>query len=115
MTLREELLKASPVRLVQLEVPEWNRSVWLRTWSVAERMKLITLARKAEEDEQTGNRLVCMAVAVSVCDEDGKRVFLDGDLEALSTKDSIVLDRIVTEAYYHNKIAQRPGEEQKNE
>ena len=102
ISLRELILAADDIRTEEVQVPEWSCSVLVRGFSGAERdifeSKII---------EQHGKKQVlklddvrARVVIMSVVDEDGKRVFKNSDLKAVSRKSAVALGRVF-------KVAQR--------
>lgn len=97
---RDEILQAPDLPVEEVEVPEWGGVVRVRALSGAERDAL-----EASIVEQQGSNvrinlhnMRARLVAMSVVDENGKRIFSDEDIEALGRKNAQALDRIATVA-----------------
>lgn len=104
MSIKADILAANDLRLEQLEVPEWKVNLWIRAWDGHARSRHEDRARSLSKGGST-KFLREHIVAISVCDEEGRLVFdEDKDLEALSKKSAVVLDRIVAQALRVNAI-----------
>ncbi len=117
---RSEIVKAkSPV--VKLEIPEWDGAVYLRKWTTNERAEFIRPMQEAmgvEEGKPTLtipptmmfaniNRLV----AVTLCDESGKRLFDDSeeDLALIGGMEADALTKIFMKSLEINGLAGDAG------
>lgn len=76
-----------------VEVPEWGGRVFVRVLSASERDEL----EKLWELTKRANFRARLAVAC-VCDEEGKDLFLIGDIEALGEQPAPALQRIAAVA-----------------
>ena len=83
---------ASVSALRQIEVPEWELTVWYRPPNVAERMRL---ERALKED---GDHAAAVeAVVLLARDDAGQRIFRDADKPELMRKaDPAVITRLAT-------------------
>jgi hypothetical protein len=97
---RNDVLKADDLSRELVAVPEWGGEVWVRSMNGAERDKF-----EASIVQQRGNnRELNMAniraklAAMSICDENGKRLFGDEDIQALGQKSAAALQRVFTAA-----------------
>ena len=93
---RDAILQADDLPTEDVEVPEWGGTVRVRGLTGAERD-----AFEASIVEQRGKKthfnmvnLRARLVALSVVDEDGKRVFSDSDVKALGHKSAVALQRV---------------------
>lgn len=97
MTLTgEAILKADDLRRELVKVPEWGGSVWVRGLSGAEWDRY-----EAEGLDFSGKKAVprldhvrARLCALALCDESGRRLLSDGDVQALSAKSAAPLDRV---------------------
>jgi hypothetical protein len=103
MLTREQILGASDVKREEVKVPEWGGSVLVSVMSGA--------ARDAWESTLIGpdGKAVltdarAKLVAACVVDEGGAPLFSAADVEALSARSSIALERIVRVARRLNKL-----------
>jgi hypothetical protein len=97
---RAEVISSDDLRRELVAVPEWGGSIMLHTLSVAERLALAELA-KSETGGQFGLRLVI----ASAIDEDGNRLFGEGDMAALANKSHAAVERLVRAAVRVNAMA----------
>src|ERR1035437_8579800 len=80
MTLtRDAILGPHKRAMEEIQIPEWEGSVWVREMSGAERDAWEAVAFG---DDKKGNLRATLAVAC-LCDADGKRLFLDEDAGSL--------------------------------
>jgi hypothetical protein len=96
MSLRDSILAADDSPRVKVPCSEWGTDVFVRTLSASERDRFEsdTLVKRGKVREANLLNLRARLVALTVCDENGVRVFSDSDVEALSAKSSKVLDRL---------------------
>ena len=87
---KDSILKADDQRLEPVQVPEWGGTVYVTSMTLAELRDL----QKHAGDPNDSRSLAEMVVRV-VRDDDGERVFSDGDAEAVSGKSFRALSRIV--------------------
>lgn len=76
----EEILAASDLATVDVEVPEWGGTVRLRQLSAGE---TITFSEAASGNKKLGT---VKLIAMSAVDESGNRLFTDKQVEALKSK-----------------------------
>ena len=79
-------------RIVSVDVPEWGGSVNIRPMDVRE---LDEYSNDAMRSKATGLRdFRTRLVAYCLCDENGKRLFTEKDIDALAGKSGTVMDRL---------------------
>ena len=110
MGLREDILSVRDGKTEELDVPEWNRKVWIRTLSGSERDAVENLIYQGNKKGGLKNVRAEFAVRC-LCDQDGKRIFTDGDAAQLGTKNGGALDRIFEAARRLNKLDQKDVED----
>lgn len=82
-------LVAEPV-----DVPEWGGTVLVRPFTATERDRFELVLARARDNP--GNAQVRAQMAGRcIVDEDGKRLFTDGELGELGSKSAAALDRII--------------------
>lgn len=74
-----EILAASDITPIEVEVPEWGGTVRLRPLSAAEALAFTNSMTKTTNDS-------VRLLALSAVDEAGKTIFTDKDIERLSQK-----------------------------
>src|SRR5688572_15240742 len=96
MSLRDTILSANDISVSPVEVPEWGCTVYVRTWSEADAMKVKRAGKTGGDDADV--------VLVSACDQDAKPLFTEEDLPALRQKSAVVIGRIAMAAVKHQGI-----------
>lgn len=93
---------------MEVPVPEWGGSVYVRTLSGAERGPFLKLVLKDDAD-------AAEVVALVAVDANGNRLFSDDDVAVLREKSFKALDRIISAAMKHNATTNESVEEGKDE
>jgi len=96
MLTKEQILTASDTHVETIHIPEWNGDVCIRVVSGAERDKfesgcLDPLTGKMTRMSNTRARFAAMVL----CNEAGASIFSAADIDALSGKSALALDRIL--------------------
>ncbi len=99
---KEQICSANDISRVEVEVPEWGGTVFVKTMTGAERdayeSSLIS-GRKLNLQDVTAKLCVCCIV-----DEQGNRLFNEGDIAALSNKSARALSRVYAKAQELNGL-----------
>lgn len=95
---RELILQSPDARTIRrkADVPEWGGHVWVHMMSASERDEFeheLFEAKKAGKDITKDSR--AKMVVKSVRDDDGKLLFTDADIDALSRMHFAALDRVL--------------------
>jgi hypothetical protein len=93
--IRLAILNADDRKLIPVEVPEWNRTIYIKPMSGAERDSFEGETLKLKDRMANFRARTVVRVA---CNQDGTRLFQDSDAEALSAKSGVALDRVWTVA-----------------
>ena len=101
---RDAILSVVDYKIKQVEVPEWNGSVCIRVLNGHEREKLETLMAKFEKDKERNEYYGGILLSLSICDEDGNRLFTEKDVDALAKKSGNALSRIIKEVMEINNL-----------
>ena len=115
MLNRTEILEASDIKVQEVAVPEWgeNAAVYVKGMNGAERDKfegsLITMRGK-DKDLNMSNIRAKLA-SMTICDEKGKRLFNENDVQALSQKSAAALQRVFAVAQRLSGISDEDVEE----
>ncbi len=88
-----QLAAAKDFEIEAVEVPEWGGWVNIRSLSARER-DLFEESIGAEEGKQNLVNLRARLVVLCLCDEDGGRIFQDGQAEELGAKNAQVISRL---------------------
>jgi len=96
------ILAAVDVKFEDVQVPEWGGMVCVRGLSGAERddFEGSIVETKGKKTKLNTHNIRAKLVSLSVCDEDGERLFGAGDVRALGNKSAAALERVF-------KVAQR--------
>ncbi len=110
---RETILKVMDLQTETVEVPEWGGTVHVRTLTGTERDTFETSLFEGQGTDQRQRlaNLRAGLVALCVVDEDGNRIFSDGDAEALGFKSAAALDRVFAVAQRLNGLGPAGVEE----
>lgn len=99
-----DILSVNDTQVKELEIPEWGGTVYIKTMTGAERDRFeMDCAQLA-----SGNypKLFRARFACTIlCDENGKRLFKDGDAEKLANKAGSALDKILEEGMAFNAVS----------
>jgi hypothetical protein len=97
---RDEILSADDIKRELVAVPEWGGDVYVKAMSGTERdlfeSSIVELRGKKQQVNMKDVR--AKLAACSICDEKGKRVFTDADVNALAKKSAAALQRVFTVA-----------------
>lgn len=110
---RDDILSVQDISLEEVEIPEWGGSVFVKGLTGAERDKFegsLIVERGKNRTVNMANfraKLACM----TVCDADGKRLFTEKDMTALTEKSASALQRIFIVAQRLSKIKEEDVEE----
>ncbi len=92
----------SSIRLV--EVPEWNGSVYIRVLNGIEREKLETLIARFDKDKEKKEYYGGILATLSICDENGNRLFTEEEVDSLAKKSGVALGRIIKQIMELNNL-----------
>ena len=106
---KEAILGAKDTHQEVVHVPEWGGSVCIRAMTGAERDDF----RAAIEGAETSlvGKFEAPLLALTLVDEEGKRLFSIDDVEALRAKSATVLDRLAQIALRVNGMSAEAQEE----
>lgn len=95
---KAKILAAKDVKLSEaVPVPEWGGDVFIKTLSGTE--------RDFFEESYSQNKMKAFRarfLVLTLCDENGERLFGDNEVDSLSGKSSTVLNRLFEKAWDHN-------------
>ena len=118
MLNRDSIINRKDFGLKEVDVPEWDGSVFLRKWSGKDRSLFLSKSvdlsddnPKVNWDTMFGNQV--LAVAMSLCDENGEKLFstTQEDLDILATKNGNVIQTLYEEALILNGLAKKSLED----
>lgn len=106
---KEQILAANDMGLLEINVPEWGGSVFVRVMSVGE--------RDAYENEWMTNKSTGVSNFRSkflqrvLCNEKGDLLFTKDEVDALAKKSARVVGSLWEAAMKHNKLTDEDVEE----
>lgn len=99
MLTREQILKAQALKTKTINIPEWGGEISLRQMTSLDRFAFLDELEKIKETKEGRDKdLIASALFVvwTAVDEDGKRIFQDSDVEALTVSNPQVIQRLVS-------------------
>lgn len=98
---KDAILSVNDLPMERINVPEWGGEVMIRTMTGTDRDAFEThLIGQSGRMENVRARLV----ALTLCDQDGQRLFNDSEVSALGKKSAKALDRVFAVAQRINGI-----------
>lgn len=97
------ILSKAKVRVERVEVPEWGDAVHLRELTAGER-DLYEGASIEAKGMAKWRDVRAKLLSLSLCDEQGVRLFGDGDIQQLSTLPAGIADRLWEKALKLNRM-----------
>ncbi len=93
---RDDILQANDIEKELVEVPEWGGSVFVRGMTGAERDKFeSSIIEQRGKDQRVNMANVRAKLAfMTICDENGNRLFDEKDVQSLSQKSAAALQRV---------------------
>lgn len=93
---RDEILAALDLPRELVAVPEWGGDVYVRGLTGKERDQFEAGMIEQRGKSQTVNlqNIRAKLASMSICDEEGKRLFTDADLAAIAGKSAVALNRV---------------------
>jgi len=98
----EQILAADDAGLLEVAVPEWSGSVYIRVMSVGERDSYERMWIGKRETGVDNFRTEYLARVL--CDENGKLLFTKAQTESLASKSGAVMGRLFDAAMKHNHM-----------
>ena len=112
MTLsKDQILAADDLHREELDIPEWKGSVFVRVMTGKERDQFESEVLAADNDKSKLVNIRSKLCALTVCDEQGQRLFTDQELESLGGKSAAALERIFILSQKLNLISDKDVEE----
>ena len=100
----KEILAVSDIQIELVNVPEWDGDVYVKSMTGAERDQyeadMVTSKKAGEERIIDMSDLRAKLCSMTICDENGNRLFTEKDVRKLTEKSAAALQRIF-------KVAQR--------
>ena len=110
---REQILQANDIITETISVPEWGGEVLVRGLSGSQRdaFENATLEQKGRSQRVNLANVRARLCALSIVDENGKRMFSDEDVRALGRKSAAALDRVFSAAQRLSGLSDEDVEE----
>ena len=110
---RENILKIQDIQIELVHVPEWGGDVYVKGMTGAERDKFESSLMVLRGKSQTLNMANIRAklASLTICDENGKRLFSEQDVQVLSQKSASALQRVFVVAQKLSRIGDEDIEE----
>lgn len=109
MLSKEQILAADDLKHEVVHVPEWGGDVHIRVMTGTERDRFEASVGVGGQMNLANIRARLLSLVV--CDESGKRLFADADVEALGAKSGAALDRLFAAAQRLNGLSKQDIEE----
>lgn len=108
---KEQILAADDLGLVEISVPEWGDTVFIRIMTCGERDAYENdwIASKAKGGGVDDFRTKFLARCL--CDSKGNRLFSDSEIPALAQKSARVMARLWQKAMEHNALSDKDVDE----
>jgi len=96
MLTRDQILKAKDIPMEKVSVPEWGGEVMVKGLSGKERdwFELSVFEQKGRNQKVNMANLRAKLASLSICDEEGNRLFSEDDVEELAKKSAVALQRV---------------------
>ena len=107
---RNQILEANDLPKKEVKVPEWNGSVFIRTLTGEERDRFEADYAEMKEKKAIGN-FRAKFLALAICDEEGKPLFTQEDVNSLGKKSARALQRLFNIATTMSGIGEKDLEE----
>ena len=113
---REQILAQKNFGIKEIEVPELGGNVYIRKWSGKDRAKFLQASISVDggsvdvKYEKIFDNM-SLAVALSLCDETGARMFNDDEVELINELNSDAIQSIYQSALELNSLIQKSLQE----
>ena len=93
---KADILGAVDLQKESVDVPEWQGEVYVRGLTGAERDQFENsiISMRGKDQKINLANIRAKLASLSICDEDGNRLFTDADVLALSQKSAAALQRV---------------------
>lgn len=97
---KSRIVAATDTKLNTVNVPEWGGEVCLKTLTGSE--------RDSFEESYSGEKMKnfrCRFLVLTLCDENGERLFADDEADVVGKKSSLVINRLFEKAWQLNAFS----------
>lgn len=97
---KKTILEVDDVVKELVHVPEWGGEVYVRGMTGAERdsFESSIIQMRGRDANVNFRNIRAKLASLTICDENGKRLFTDDDVNALAKKSAVALQRVFTVA-----------------
>ena len=109
---KEDILKVQDLQFEEVDVPEWGGKVKVRMMTGTERDSFEQSIMKTEGKEIVRDMANMRAKLLvrTICNEDGKRIFTDKDIDVIGGKSAAALVKVFEVAQRLNKLSASDAE-----
>ena len=111
MLNRDLILSSDDLPKELVQVPEWSGEVWVKTLSGTERDAFEQSMVSKKKDKPNMENVRARFAVLTICDEQGVRLFAHSDAAALGKKSAAALDRVFAVAQRLNGFSQEDAED----
>jgi len=108
---KADILGADDLPKQEVAVPEWGGQVWVRTMTGTERDAFEAALLNGDNKATNLANIRARMATLTVCDDDGGRLFNDDEMAALGAKSAAALDRIFAVAQELNHFGDKDAED----
>lgn len=105
------LAKKNSLPRQEVQIPEWEGSVWVRSLTVGERDQIDSEFNAARNKGKTPDNLRARMIIKGCCDEQGQALFTEADLAEINKLPATVLEKIFDSILRINRIGAGAVEE----
>jgi hypothetical protein len=95
---KQTILQVKDQRIERVEIPEWGGAVFVRSITAAERGQIEADAARYKDskgkDESFARTFTLKFAVMGLCDENGVRLFDNGDVSELAKKNAAAIARV---------------------
>ena len=111
---RTSILAKRTITVEAVDVPEWERTVHVKSLSAIERVRFYDAIERIEESPERSTRIGMLLIVFSVCGEDLLPIFQEDDVDALCEQDGELMNRLCGVANRVNRIGAESAGEKKS-
>lgn len=100
----DDIVGVNDAGVTPIDVPEWHGTVGIRVITGAEREQFQRAARAQQSGQDIDLRLLLLSM--TLCDQQGDRLFVGDRLATLGAKSGVVLERLCAEAIRINRLGE---------
>jgi len=98
---KKNIFGAEDISTFKVDVPEWGGEVFIKEFSLKERVEIEQTAKKGKDED-----IFYLTLVKGLCDEKGTLLFDEKDIPMLSEKNNKVLHKLFKKCLDVNKISE---------